>query len=212
MSNSEIEEPLDELAKYIETNLGDSLLSIEWEKDELVLRTQRQTLITVMAFLKDDSKCLFKTLVDLCGVDYPEDEDRLEVVYNLLSLKRNMRIRVKVRTDTASAVPSLSNLFLSAEWNEREAWDMYGIFFSDHPDLRRLLTDYGFEGHPLRKDFPLTGYVEVRYDDEQKRVVYDPVKLTQEFRTFDFLSPWEGAESNLAGLNENNGEPKEGGG
>ena len=171
MSNSEIEEPLDELAKYIETNLGDSLLSIEWEKDELVLRTQRQTLITVMAFLKDDNKCLFKTLVDLCGVDYPEDEDRLEVVYNLLSLKRNMRIRVKVRTDTASAVPSLSNLFLSAEWNEREAWDMYGIFFSDHPDLRRLLTDYGFEGHPLRKDFPLTGYVEVRYDDEQKRVV-----------------------------------------
>ena len=212
MSNSEIEEPLDELAKYIETNLGDSLLSIEWEKDELVLRTQRQTLITVMAFLKDDNKCLFKTLVDLCGADYPEDEDRLEVVYNLLSLKRNMRIRVKVRTDTASAVPSLSNLFLSAEWNEREAWDMYGIFFSDHPDLRRLLTDYGFEGHPLRKDFPLTGYVEVRYDDEQKRVVYDPVKLTQEFRTFDFLSPWEGAESNLAGLNENNGEPKEGGG
>ena len=212
MSNSEIEEPLDELAKYIETNLGDSLLSIEWEKDELVLRTQRQTLITVMAFLKDDNKCLFKTLVDLCGADYPEDEDRLEVVYNLLSLKRNMRIRVKVRTDTASAVPSLSNLFLSAEWNEREAWDMYGIFFSDHPDLRRLLTDYGFEGHPLRKDFPLTGYVEVRYDDEQKRVVYDPVKLTQEFRTFDFLSPWEGAESNLAALNENNGEPKEGGG
>ena len=177
-----------------------------------MLRTQRQTLITVMAFLKDDNKCLFKTLVDLCGVDYPEDEDRLEVVYNLLSLKRNMRIRVKVRTDTASAVPSLSNLFLSAEWNEREAWDMYGIFFSDHPDLRRLLTDYGFEGHPLRKDFPLTGYVEVRYDDEQKRVVYDPVKLTQEFRTFDFLSHWEGAESNLAGLNENNGEPKEGGG
>ena len=193
MSNSEIEEPLDELAKYIETNLGDSLLSIEWEKDELVLRTQRQTLITVMAFLKDDNKCLFKTLVDLCGADYPEDEDRLEVVYNLLSLKRNMRIRVKVRTDTASAVPSLSNLFLSAEWNEREAWDMYGIFFSEHPDLRRLLTDYGFEGHPLRKDFPLTGYVEVRYDDEQKRVVYDPVKLTQEFRTFDFLSPWEGS-------------------
>ena len=192
MSNSEFKEPLYELAKYIETNLGDSLLSIEWEKDELVLRTQRQTLITVIAFLKDDSKCLFKTLVDLCGVDYPEDEDRLEVVYNLLSLKRNMRIRVKVRTDTASAVPSLSNLFLSAEWNEREAWDMYGIFFSDHPDLRRLLTDYGFEGHPLRKDFPLTGYVEVRYDDEQKRVVYDPVKLTQEFRTFDFLSPWEG--------------------
>ena len=210
MSNSEFKEPLDELAKYIETNLGDSLLSIEWEKDELVLRTQRQTLITVIAFLKDDSKCLFKTLVDLCGVDYPEDEDRLEVVYNLLSLKRNMRIRVKVRTDTASAVPSLSNLFLSAEWNEREAWDMYGIFFSDHPDLRRLLTDYGFEGHPLRKDFPLTGYVEVRYDDEQKRVVYDPVKLTQEFRTFDFLSPWEGAESNLLVLNENTGESKEG--
>ena len=123
-----------------------------------------------------------------------------------------MRIRVKVRTDAETAVPSLTNLFLSAEWNEREAWDMYGIFFSDHPDLRRLLTDYGFDGHPLRKDFPLTGYVEVRYDDEQKRVVYDPVKLTQEFRTFDFLSPWEGAENGMAALNDSTLKPEEGAG
>ena len=210
MLGSDIKEKLNELAAHLEEHLSDSLIAIEWERDELVLRAQRQTLITVMTFLKDDSKCLFRTLVDLCGVDYPEEEFRFEVVYNLLSLKRNMRIRVKVRTDAETAVPSLTNLFLSAEWNEREAWDMYGIFFSDHPDLRRLLTDYGFDGHPLRKDFPLTGYVEVRYDDEQKRVVYDSVKLTQEFRTFDFLSPWEGAENGMAALNDGTLKPEEG--
>ena len=212
MLGSDIKEKLNELAAHLEEHLSDSLVAIEWERDELVLRAQRQTLITVMTFLKDDSKCLFRTLVDLCGVDYPEEEFRFEVVYNLLSLKRNMRIRVKVRTDAETAVPSLTNLFLSAEWNEREAWDMYGIFFSDHPDLRRLLTDYGFDGHPLRKDFPLTGYVEVRYDDEQKRVVYDSVKLTQEFRTFDFLSPWEGAETGMAALNDGAPKPEEGAG
>ena len=168
MLGSDTKEQLNELAAHLEEHLSDSLIAIEWERDELVLRAQRQTLITVMTFLKDDSKCLFRTLVDLCGVDYPEEEFRFEVVYNLLSLKRNMRIRVKVRTDAETAVPSLTNLFLSAEWNEREAWDMYGIFFSDHPDLRRLLTDYGFDGHPLRKDFPLTGYVEVRYDESKR--------------------------------------------
>jgi NADH-quinone oxidoreductase subunit C len=149
--------------------------------------------------LKDDSQCLFKTLVDLCGVDYPDREQRFEVVYNLLSVKQNLRMRVKVSTDEDTPVPSACTLFMAAEWNEREAWDMYGIFFSDHPDLRRLLTDYGFEGHPLRKDFPLTGHVEVRYDDEVKRVVYEPVTLTQDFRTFDFLSPWEGVQSLLPG-------------
>tara|TARA_Y100000588_G_scaffold380804_2_gene465291 strand:+ start:159 stop:797 length:639 start_codon:yes stop_codon:yes gene_type:complete len=203
MVNSKAPQALVELGGYLENHLRDSLLSIEWAQDELVLRTRRQTILAVLTFLRDDSKCLFKTLVDLCGVDYPETEERLEVVYNLLSLKRNLRIRVKVKTDLEGPIPSVSHLFLSAEWNEREAWDMYGIFFSDHPDLRRLLTDYGFDGHPMRKDFPLTGYVEVRYDDEQKRVVYDPVKLTQEFRSFDFLSPWEGAQASILESGDN---------
>ena len=130
--------------------------------------------------------------MDLCGVDYPERPERFEVVYNLLSHRHNLRIRIKTSTDEDTPVPSVSGLFSSAAWFEREAWDLYGVFFSDHPDLRRLLTDYGFEGYPMRKDFPLTGYVEVRYDDEQKRVVYEPVSLTQEFRSFDYLSPWEG--------------------
>jgi NADH-quinone oxidoreductase subunit C len=142
--------------------------------------------------LRDNPQCQFNMLVDICGVDYPERAQRFEVVYNLLSLPNNLRIRVKVPTDEATAVPSVTSIYRAAGWFEREAWDLYGIFFSDHDDLRRLLTDYGFEGHPMRKDFPLTGYVEVRYDEEQKRVVYEKVKLTQEFRTFDFLSPWEG--------------------
>lgn len=152
-----------------------------------------------LTFLRDDTNCLFKILVDVCGVDYPEREERFEVVYHLLSLKHNQRIRVKVSTDEDTPVPSVVGVFSTANWFEREVWDLYGVFFSDHPDLRRILTDYGFEGHPLRKDFPLTGYVEVRYDDEQKRVVYEPVKLTQEFRRFDFLSPWEGAQYVLPG-------------
>ena len=147
----------------------------------------------VLTFLRDDPGLLFKELVDLCGVDWPEREQRFDVVYHLLSLHHNQRIRVKVWTDEFTPVPSVVSVFPSAGWFEREAWDMYGILFADHPDLRRLLSDYGFDGHPLRKDFPLTGYVELRYDDEQKRVVYEPVKLRQEFRTFDFLSPWEGS-------------------
>jgi NADH-quinone oxidoreductase subunit C len=152
-----------------------------------------------MTFLRDDEACLFKVLVDVCGVDYPDRPERFEVVYNLLSLRHNTRIRVKVATDEATPVPSVTGVFSAANWFEREAWDLYGIFFSDHPDLRRILTDYGFEGHPLRKDFPLTGYVEVRYDPEQRRVVYEPVKLTQDFRTFDFMSPWEGMTPQLPG-------------
>ena len=142
---------------------------------------------------------LFKELIDITGVDYPEREQRFEVVYHLLSLHHNQRIRVKVRTDETTPVPSVTPVFRPANWFEREAWDMYGMLFSDHPDLRRMLTDYGFEGHPLRKDFPLTGYVEMRYDDEQKRVVYEPVKLRQDFRNFDFLSPWEGGGGLLPG-------------
>jgi NADH-quinone oxidoreductase subunit C len=146
----------------------------------------------VLTYLRDQPNCQFKMLVDLCGVDYPEREQRFEVVYHLLSLKHNQRIRVKVATDEATPVPSVTGVFGSANWYEREVWDMYGIYFADHPDLRRLLTDYGFEGHPMRKDFPQTGYVEVRYDEEQKRVVYEPVHLRQDWRSFDFLSPWEG--------------------
>ncbi len=159
---------------------------------ELMLRVLPVHLVKALTFLRDDQHCQFKVLADLTAVDFPDRDLRFDVVYNLLSLKHNQRIRVKVATGEDAAVPSVSALFSSAIWLEREAWDMYGIYFSDHPDLRRLLTDYGFEGHPLRKDFPLTGYVEVRYDEDQKRVVYEPVNLTQEFRRFDFMSPWEG--------------------
>lgn len=159
---------------------------------ELTLEVSRRDVLKVLAFLRDDLACLFKLLIDICGTDYPERAERFDVVYHLLSIKLNQRIRVKITTDAEHAVPSCVSLFSSAGWYEREVWDLLGVYFENHPDLRRILTDYGFIGHPLRKDFPLTGYVEVRYDDEQKRVVYEKVKLTQEFRTFDFLSPWEG--------------------
>jgi NADH-quinone oxidoreductase subunit C len=160
--------------------------------DELVLETTPDRVIALLTFLRDDPKCLFKQLCDVSGVDWPERARRFDVVYNLLSLKLNQRVRVKVITDEATPVPSACSVFSSANWFERETYDLYGIWFSDHPDLRRILTDYGFEGHPLRKDFPLTGFVELRWDDVQKRVIYEPVKLQQEFRRFDFLSPWEG--------------------
>ena len=159
---------------------------------ELTLSCPRDRIVPVLTDLRD--RFGFQQLLDLCGVDFPDRVERFDVVYHLLSLTRNARIRVKVTTDEAAPVPSVIAVYPAAGWFEREAFDMYGILFSDHPDLRRLLTDYGFQGHPLRKDFPMTGYVEVRYDEEQKRVVYEPVKLTQEFRNFDFLSPWEGAE------------------
>jgi len=149
--------------------------------------------VQVLTLLRDDPNCMFKQLVDVCGVDWPDQDERFEVVYNLLSLKHNQRVRVRLTTSEDQPVPSVVEVFSSANWFEREVWDMYGVVFSGHPDLRRLLTDYGFEGHPLRKDFPLTGTMEVRYDDEQARVVYEPVRLTQDFRNFDFLSPWEGA-------------------
>jgi len=159
---------------------------------ELTLVAPRERIVEVLTALRDQFG--FQQLLDLCGVDYPDRKERFEVVYHLLSLTRNARLRVKVSTDETQPVPSVISAYPAANWFEREAYDMYGMLFSGHPDLRRLLTDYGFEGHPLRKDFPMTGYVEVRYDEEQRRVVYEPVKLTQEFRTFDFLSPWEGAE------------------
>lgn len=186
-----------ELAAYLSDSLGELLDGMEWSGPELALQARPDSILAVLRFLREDSQCLFGILVDLCGVDWPDRPRRFEVVYNLLSIRHNLRIRVKVETDEETPVPTATGLFHSAEWNEREAWDMYGIFFSDHPDLRRLLTDYGFEGHPLRKDFPLTGHVEVRYDDEQKRVVYEPVKLVQDFRNFDFASPWEGVQQAL---------------
>ena len=185
-------EALKELSDHIAAAMGALILSSEIRHGELMLRVQREAVARVMKFLRDDANCQFKMLVDLCGVDWPERPERLEVIYNLLSLKHNQRVRVKVSTNEDTPVPSVTSVFSAAGWFEREAWDLYGILFSDHPDLRRILTDYGFQGHPLRKDFPLTGYVEVRYDEEQKRVVYQPVRLTQEFRGFDFMSPWEG--------------------
>ena len=159
---------------------------------ELTLVAPRERIVEVLTTLRDQFG--FQQLLDLCGVDDPDRKERFEVVYHLLSMTRNARLRVKVSTDETRPVPSVISAYPAANWFEREAYDMYGMLFSGHPDMRRLLTDYGFEGHPLRKDFPMTGYVEVRYDEEQRRVVYEPVKLTQEFRTFDFLSPWEGAE------------------
>ena len=184
---------LKDLGEYVTAALPNEILDATTAHDELAFTVHRDAVLKVLKFLRDDANCQFKQLMDVCGVDYPGREKRFDVVYNLLSLVHNVRARVKLETDETSPVPSAAGIFSSAGWWEREAWDMYGIVFADHPDLRRILTDYGFDGHPLRKDFPLTGYVEVRYDDEQKRVVYAPVKLTQEFRTFDFLSPWEGA-------------------
>lgn len=166
---------------------------------ELTLTIERDHIEPVVRLLRDDSICRFETLIDICGVDYPERTERFEVVYHFLSMQLNQRIRVKLSTDEVLPVASIVEVFPAANWYEREAFDMYGIQFSGHPDLRRILTDYGFEGYPLRKDFPLTGHVEVRYDDLEKRVVYEPVQLTQEYRSFDFLSPWEGMTAQIPG-------------
>jgi NADH-quinone oxidoreductase subunit C len=187
------------LSEHIAESIGDILVSREVQLNELVLTVRTDAIVRALTFLRDDSTADCKMLVDVCGVDYPSREERFEVVYNLLSLRQNHRVRVKVTTDEDTPVPSVAEVFSSANWFEREVWDLYGVFFADHPDLRRILTDYGFEGHPLRKDFPMTGHVEVRYDDEDKRVVYEPVRLPQEFRSFDFLSPWEGAPRELPG-------------
>ena len=176
---------------------------------ELTLTVDPARILETLQFLRDDPAAQFVSIIDISGVDYPEREKRFDVVYNLLSLKHNQRVRIKLATDEATAVPSVASVFSSAGWFEREAYDLYGIWFADHPDLRRILTDYGFEGHPLRKDFPLTGFVELRWDDVQKRVVYEPVKLTQEFRRFDFLSPWEGAHQVLPGDEKAPAPPQE---
>ena len=194
-----MDQALRELGDYIAAAMPQVVLDSKVQHGELAVSVVPDAIVKVMTFLREDGNCLFKQLVDLCGVDYPEREKRYEVVYNLLSLAQNQRIRVKAAVSESTPVPSIVQVFSAAGWYEREAWDLYGIYFSDHPDLRRILTDYGFEGHPLRKDFPLTGYVELRYDDERKRVVYEPVKLTQEFRNFDFMSPWEGMGAILPG-------------
>ena len=191
--------PLEALAAHVAANTAGAVLEHVLAAGELTLRTSPERLIDLLTYLRDYGQCLFAQLMDVCGVDWPERAERFDVVYHLLSLRKNLRIRVKVRADERTTVPSAVPVFPSAGWFEREAWDMYGIMFADHPDLRRILTDYGFQGFPLRKDFPLTGYVEVRYDDERKRVVYEPVRLTQEFRRFDFMSPWEGAQYILPG-------------
>ena len=181
-----------ELGEYIAGALGAAVTRTAVALGELTVAIRPNDIVKVTKFLRDDPNCQFKMLVDICGVDYPARVKRFEVVYHFLSLTKNRRVRVKAELAEEEAIPSIVSLHPSAAWFEREAYDMYGIYFTDNPDLRRILTDYGFEGHPFRKDFPLTGYIEVRYDEPQKRVIYEPVKLPQEFRTFDFLSPWEG--------------------
>ncbi|MEM9106149.1 MAG: NADH-quinone oxidoreductase subunit C [Pseudomonadota bacterium] len=192
-------EALNELAAYLQERRGDDIVSAEVHFGELTLVTGPSSVLPLLAFLRDDAQCQFINFTDLCGVDWPSRVRRFDVVYHLLSPRQNQRIRVKLEVGEGETVPSATSVFPGADWFEREAYDMYGILFTGHPDLRRILTDYGFDGHPLRKDFPTTGFVEVRYDDEVKRVVYEPVKLKQEFRNFDFLSPWENAEYVLPG-------------
>ncbi|MEE7475048.1 NADH-quinone oxidoreductase subunit C [Methylobacterium hispanicum] len=187
------------LSERIGGALGPAIVERGIAFGELTLVVQASDIVYALTYLRDDPACGFRCFIDICGVDYPGRERRFDVVYHLLSLRHNTRIRVKVQTDETTPVPSVIDIFPAANWFEREAYDLYGILFSGHPDLRRLLTDYGFEGHPLRKDFPLTGFVEVRYDQDEARVVYEPVKLTQEFRNFDFLSPWEGTDYVLPG-------------
>ncbi len=190
---------LDRLGAYIVASIPEAATRYTVALGELTIVAEREKIADVMTFLKTDERCRFLQLIDICGVDYPARDERFEVVYHLLSPHLNQRIRVKISTDETTPVPSIVDIFPAANWYEREAFDLYGILFTGHPDLRRILTDYGFRGHPLRKDFPLTGFVEVRYSEEHKRVIYEPVKLQQEYRTFDFLSPWEGAEYNLPG-------------
>jgi NADH-quinone oxidoreductase subunit C len=190
---------LAELGETITAAIPGTTDSTELAFGQLTLTCAAKDIVPVLTFLRDDANTLFKVLIDISGVDWPERRNRFDVVYHLLSMGHNQRIRVKIEANDTEPVPSVSGLFSAAGWYEREAWDMYGILFSGNSDLRRILTDYGFDGHPLRKDFPLTGHVEVRYDDEKKRVVYEPVSLTQDFRSFDFMSPWEGAQYILPG-------------
>ena len=192
-------EALQGLSGHLAGKLGEKIAKSEIAYGELSVMVAGDDLVDVVTFLRDDPGCQFVSFIDVSGADYPSRQKRFDVVYHLLSPKKNLRIRIKVMTDEDTPVPSITGVYPGADWFERETYDLYGVLFSGHPDLRRLLTDYGFDGHPLRKDFPLTGFVEVRYDDEVKRVVYEPVELKQEFRNFDFLSPWEGTEYVLPG-------------
>jgi NADH-quinone oxidoreductase subunit C len=194
-----MDESHNHISERLAQELGGAILNRGITLGELTVEVERSEILRVLRFLRDDPECQFWCLLDVCGVDYPQRAQRFDVVYHLLSPKKNARIRLKVQTDDMTPVESCVEIFPAANWFEREAYDLYGILFSGHPDMRRILTDYGFEGHPLRKDFPLTGFVEVKYDDTQKRVVYEPVRLPQEFRNFDFLSPWEGVEYALPG-------------
>jgi NADH-quinone oxidoreductase subunit C len=187
------EEALNALGERAVADSAGAITAFEVAHGELNLQAPAGRIVEALTLLRDGPAFRFQQLIDLCGVDYPDRPKRFDVVYHLLSLAKNHRVRIKVQTDEETPVPTVIGVYPGAEWYEREAFDMYGVYFEGHPDLRRLLTDYGFQGFPLRKDFPMTGYVEVRYDDEQKRVVYEPVKIT-EFRAFDFLSPWEGAQ------------------
>ncbi len=194
-----MDDRLDTLGKTVADALGPAVTGHALSYGELTVTARASDIVSVLRFLRDDARCLFWCLIDITAVDWPSRERRFDVVYHLLSPKHNARIRIKIETDEATSVASSIAVFPSADWYEREIYDLYGVVFTGHPDMRRILTDYGFEGHPLRKDFPLTGFVEVRYDDELKRVVYEPVRLTQEFRNFDFLSPWEGTDYVLPG-------------
>jgi len=197
---------LRDLGDYITDRLENEVLSTAVSFGELTIFARAEHIVRVLTFLREDAECRFKCFIDICGVDYPERAMRFDVVYHLLSVHLNQRVRVKVQTDEDTPVPSVIDVFSGAGWFEREAWDMYGIYFSGHPDLRRILTDYGFQGHPLRKDFPLSGHVEVRYSESEKRVVYEPLTLKQAFRDFDFMSPWEGAKYVLPQAEDATGE------
>ena len=190
---------LGDIAARVRELLGARIAAEEIAREELTISVAPEAIVEVVTMLRDDPELRFVSFIDICGVDWPEREKRFDVVYHFLSPYKNHRIRIKLMTDADTAVPSISDVFPGATWFEREAYDLYGILFSGNPDFRRILTDYGFRGHPLRKDFPLTGFVEVRYSQEQRRVVYEPVKLPQEYRNFDFLSPWEGTEYALPG-------------
>jgi NADH-quinone oxidoreductase subunit C len=194
-----MDDALNKLGAYLTGKLGPKLVSFEVALGELTIEVKRDSVPDVITLLRDDERCRFGCLIDICGVDYPERDERFDVVYHLLSPWLNQRIRVRATASAETPVPSIVGLFPAANWFEREAYDLYGILFEGHPDLRRILTDYGFQGHPLRKDFPLTGFVELRYDDELKQVVYETVKLMQEFRNFDFLSPWEAMDTAIPG-------------
>jgi NADH-quinone oxidoreductase subunit C len=189
----------DALSARLGEVLGGALIDVIEHAGETTAVVQREALVTVIAALRDAADLKFNQLTDLCGADYPDRAERFEIVIHLLSMTHNLRLRVKVSTDGRAPVPSLTDLYPNAGWYERETWDCYGVMFTGNPDMRRILTDYGFEGHPFRKDFPLTGHVELRWSEEHKRVVYEPVKLAQDFRSFDFLSPWEGTDYVLPG-------------